>query len=369
MFEKDEVLLMAISFILTILIDKLVFGKKRPKPYLPYEIILYSPVLLYCLSAWLKFSLYPIILPSGLYIFGLFVFLLAILSASAGYIDGLIHGFLLNNRSLRPYKAVKEFAKHGNKTKKGHYDISLKHVLYAGLCNITGASCSFALLVYMQTLPGFSKFLQDNDWTKYFELMLPVCIALTLIVVQQQQSIRSNPSDPLCENPDNFLLSRPHVLLNCAHLIFTYFYCFITTFYLITYAIYYWVLSGTKLGLSIQIALPVIAFFVFETYALGTEQGNRYGPEAAKGYMPAVIALFIGVLAIIYVLFSISIVHIIITILLGVFLFVSIRLTLYARSFNKSSLKDNILFYVPIVVAILIIGLAVLFNLFSVVTV
>ena len=358
---------------------------REPEPKILYRIFSESPTPLILLSGIFGFSYYPVIPPSGLYLFGAAVLLLAVLTPIIGFVEGLVLGIKLH-KGLPPeekadgkridYEKVKYFAKFGGITKDGkaidgRFDISLKHVVFAGLCNVSGAACSVAILSFLHTLPGFDLLRANMELVNYFEVLLTLAIFYALIDVstkQQQEPYKDSDrelefksgSTFSRENPKNFRFSRPHVLANFAHLVFTFFYCFTSVFFILAYA--FW--SRSNIGapeLGIQFVFVIVTFFVFLTYALGSVQGNKYGPDAAKGYIPSVFGLVVGA-AIIMAMFKPSYVHIVAAVLLAVCLVSAFILVKKTRKGNPGKVLSNVMFWAPIIVSLTILVLVALFN-------
>ncbi len=362
MFDEFNVAFIALlSFIITKFFEMVFRRKKRePEPKKVYSFISESPTPLILLSGVFGFSLYPIIPPSGVLWFGLILLILALLTPIVGYSEGLIVGLRLNNWRLHPYSEVKYLAKYGGISKHGklihgRFDISSEHVIFAGLCNVSGAACSMALLIFLHSLPGFEAFRLANPdrWVTYLEALLTFCVFYALSDVSTKQYTPSS-----AENPKNFQLNRLHVWVNFFHLTFTFFYCFLTVLFIIDYAVWSKV-YGTAAELPIQFILPIIALFAFLTYALGSITGNKYGPEAAKGYLPAIVGLCVGAV-ILMILFELSYVHFITVPILVFLLFLAKKIVDRARAFNTSNAKTNIMFWTPLVATTIVLGLVAL---------
>ena len=123
------------------------------------------------------------------------------------------------------YKHVAKFgAPEGIVAGAGRFNLTWPYLVFQPICNLAGMMCYVALLVAVLELPGFEDFLLSHEWIEYFKVGIVVSyyVAYAVMRDQRQKPLTASLDSLICENPDNYELSRPHVWANIIHLTWTY---------------------------------------------------------------------------------------------------------------------------------------------------
>lgn len=106
-------------------------------------------------------------------------------------------------------------AKFGIKNRKGIFDPERINLIHGLFCNVTCALCTIAFFLYANRLSGFLLFIGDHSLNLALSsvLLTAVLISLNWVFLMQTKPAPKT-TEIICDNPDNYLLTRLHVLSN-----------------------------------------------------------------------------------------------------------------------------------------------------------
>jgi uncharacterized protein YneF (UPF0154 family) len=289
--------------------------------------------------------------------------LIATLPIITGWIEGVIYGIKCVRREQKDdpklsmtYAAVTYRAKYGRNSNgsDGIYDIAPRHLMYALFSNVSGAACTISLFWFANSIPEFVTFVNENEWTNYFDILLTVSFFIAFMFTKTQQSEHRTE-----ENPHNFMLNRAHQLLNVFHLIVTFFYCMLLVMTMIAFGVFQMVHGHTLPALPATSLLPLIAVIAFLLYAAGSDIAYEYNQSNFGNFMMGVL-MAVAVANIWYwVLFSYSAAKIGLAVLSAAVLVIYIFTLRYRKRKNPNvPVLHNMLTYSSVIMGVTVIALS-----------
>lgn len=309
-----------INLLAPAIIEKHFLGDGKVRPDNIRKFLIYVPSAFTIIINFADFGITDVIIwlyyNTGKY--AAIIIALVILEPIGGIVDSIIALCTYQNRNEIAHVSwdkIKKIIKYGDYNQvilgRGRYDISLRHIIYGFLSNLTGAMCPLSMMLFIKTLPNFLSYISGAELFDYFGMCAPFTIipAIQQIAAQQNKQI-PNSVDSLKENPDNYLLNRFHTLFSFVCLWSTISMVIVLGFIYFSYAIS----NFRKYDINIWLLLPIAALTVFLLYQSYSESSYEYKAVNTRAYQFGILIISIIVTSSL-VLFKMSL----ITFLIAVF--------------------------------------------------
>lgn len=192
----------------------------------------------------------------------------------------------------------------------GRYKMHPRHVLYATLCNVTGALCSVCVLSMMYSLPGISDYvILNSNWVNIFELVISVAVVIVLWHIHDEQAGPfPEKIDEFAEDPDTYRLSRVHVWANSIHLILNISVCIILVVLLLLFGFSnFQSCSDIIPVICLSVAALAAALFLWVSTVSGLAE--PYNPKSKSNWTVGPIVIIVAYCALIVLLFEPAIIN------------------------------------------------------------